>query len=172
MKRLALWFLVVISCACYAAAQRDGTIPVPVKWLMDNTDKMIGVFPQTSDKKSQLKSDTVLEAGSYRPCGLEWKSNKPKRGIYIFVPLRDMNPQRVAVLESDKVANPGTGFWQLTLFATDRKKSIVWTGDKAFAYSNEIRLVLPDKNTAERFARALRDAVTQCGGKPDTPEPY
>ena len=42
MKRLALWFLGVISWVCYAAAQRDGTIPVPVKWLMDNTDKMTG----------------------------------------------------------------------------------------------------------------------------------
>lgn len=155
-------------------AQREmsPSIPVPVKWVMDNTDKIVGIYPQSSDKKSIIKSDKFLEAGTYRPCMLEWKTNKSKDGVLIFVTLGDMNPQSVTVLECDTAGNDGTGFWQVRMFATGKKKAVGWSVPKGVFYSNEIRIVLRDKLMGERFASALRDALTVCGGKPDSPEPY
>lgn len=165
-------FLVLQLLVHAHKAQRDMPLPVPtpVQWLRKNSSEIVGVYPQSPDKKSTIKPQKVWGNATYinQRCFMAWKADTQE----VYMDLKLMNPEKVTVLESDEAGNDGSGLWQVRMYSTNKEKAVEWFTSKGRFSSYELRIVLRDTSMAERFAKAFRDAFTECGGKPDSPEPY
>lgn len=149
---------------------------------MQNTLSNYGyIHTQGKDQELNLKGD--------EPCRLyvEWEItflHKPQQGVYpdeYQFHLGTIDPESVKVVTSRESQKQPEG-WKLTNvhLATTNNEKTIWASASNWEESKKVPESLQlwsmtdfdfqfrDTEQAERFAKALKHAVTLCGGKPSS----
>jgi len=148
---------------------------------MQNTLSRYGYLHTTGkDQELNLKGDEPCRI--YVESEITVKMHTPQDGVYPFeyqFHLGMIDPDSVKAVTDDAQKDKPEG-WRLTKvhLATTDNKSTIWASASDWKESKKVPKSLQlaaftdfdfqfrDREQAERFAKALKHAVTLCGGKP------
>ena len=112
------------------------------------------------------------------PIGLEGIASAPSQ-ISVIVSFADFNPYKIDVENTESREGSGLGAtsgngqsWRINLYTTNRSKVVKWQLDNSGFESSDLRIVVKDREMAQRLLNATKHAITICGGKNDKEEPF
>jgi hypothetical protein len=182
MRQLILVFLTVVTAVGQGKSQQDKSpsLDSTLEYMRNTLSRY--TYMHTTGKDQELN----LKGGE--PCRIYVESqitvtlHTPQDGVYPFeyqFHLGTIDPDSVKVVTDDAQKNKPEG-WKLTnvhLAAMDNRPTIFasaseWKKSKKMpktlqlATFTDFDFQFRDREQAERFAKALKHAVTLCGGKP------
>ena len=165
----------------YSIAPRSNpAIPVVREWEISNSDGCRITF-----RKINPKSVTPSERTKRRqpptmpPIGLEGMPPSAPSQMSVIVSFADLNPYNIDIDGTEPRPETGLGttsgsgqLWRINLYPTDRSKVVKWQLDNSGFESSDLRIVVKDREMAQRLRNALKHAITRCEGKKDKEEPF
>ena len=174
------------------AQEQNPSLSETVNWLQGKTDYIYNVRDLTKMVLPKKREPSGWKLESSGRCALVLKNTTSNQKVdpqySITFSLADFSPEKIEIIEDTR----GKGSWSINLYTKNKKRAVNWqvtsqyegydNGDirkgpdtKTYTRtdsSNNLSLVLDDKEMAQRIAKALDHAIKLCGGGKDQKEPF
>jgi hypothetical protein len=163
----------------YSIAPRNNpAIPVVREWEIASSDGCKIAFRKINPRTvTPSERNKRRQAATLPP--LEGMPPSAPSQMSVIVSFADLTPYKLDIENTEARDEGSLGTtsgnshpWRINLYATNRSKVVKWQLDNSGFEASDLRIVVKDREMAQRFLNATKHAITICGGKKDKEEPF